>query len=81
VVRYGGDEFVALIEGVKAMHEVEPVISRIHTALATPLAIASGEVSLSLSAGVALVSEGCGSAEELLAAADRAMYASKRTAV
>ena len=78
VVRYGGDEFVALIEDVTALHQVEPVIARIHAALATPIAIAGGEVSLSLSAGAALASEAWRSAEELLAAADRAMYASKR---
>jgi diguanylate cyclase (GGDEF)-like protein len=79
VVRYGGDEFVVLIEGVTAVHEVEPVIARIHMALATPIAIPGGEVSLSLSAGVAVASEACGSAEELLATADQAMYASKRS--
>jgi diguanylate cyclase (GGDEF)-like protein len=77
-VRFGGDEFVAFIEGVTAMHEVVPVIARIHTALSTPIAIPGGEVFLSLSAGVAVASETCLSAEELLVAADRAMYASKR---
>jgi len=78
VVRYGGDEFVALVEGVTAVHDVEPVIARIHMALAAPIAIPGGKVSLSLSAGVALASEACRSAEKLLVAADRAMYASKR---
>ncbi len=81
VARYGGDEFVALVEGVTAAHEVEPVIERIHAALATPILIPGGEVSLSLSSGMALAGEAGGSPEELLAAADRAMYAAKRTAV
>jgi diguanylate cyclase (GGDEF)-like protein len=81
VVRYGGDEFVALIEGVTDAREVEPVIARIHMALAKPIAIPGGEVVLSLSAGMALGSEPGGSPEELLAAADRAMYAAKRTTV
>ncbi len=80
-VRYGGDEFVALVERVNSAEDVEPVIGRIHMALTTPIALATGEVTLSLSAGMALAPEAGGSAEELLAAADRAMYAAKRSAV
>jgi diguanylate cyclase (GGDEF)-like protein len=81
VVRYGGDEFVAIVEGVTSATEVEPVIGRIHLALASPIAVPGGLVSLSLSAGVAWASEAGGSPAELLAAADRAMYAAKRAAV
>jgi diguanylate cyclase (GGDEF)-like protein len=81
VVRYGGDEFVALVGGVTDTCQIEPVIARIHMALAAPIALPGGEVTLSLSAGTALGTEAKGSPEELLAAADRAMYAAKRTAV
>jgi diguanylate cyclase (GGDEF)-like protein len=81
VVRYGGDEFVALVGGITDPREVEPVIARIHMALAKPIAIPGGEVVLSLSAGMALGSEAGGSPEELLATADRAMYVAKRAAV
>jgi diguanylate cyclase (GGDEF)-like protein len=81
LVRYGGDEFVALIHGVTTAHEVVPVVGRVHLALSSPIAIPGGEVSLSLSAGIALASEACSSPEELLAAADRAMYAAKRSVV
>jgi diguanylate cyclase (GGDEF)-like protein len=81
VVRYGGDEFVVLIEGITDAREVEPVIARIHMAFAKPIAIPGGDVDLSLSAGMALGSEVGGSPVELLAAADRAMYAAKRAAV
>lgn len=79
VVRYGGDEFVVLVHGVTTAHEVDPVVGRVHLALSSPIAIPGGEVSLSLSAGVALASEAGGSPEGLLAAADRAMYAAKRS--
>ena len=78
VVRYGGDEFVEIVEGVSATHEVEPVIGRIQIALARPIELPTCAVTLSLSAGVALASEAGRSPEELLAAADRAMYAAKR---
>jgi diguanylate cyclase (GGDEF)-like protein len=81
MVRYGGDEFVALIDGVTEAREVEPVIGRIHMAIAKPFAVPGGEVVLSLSAGVAWGSEALGSPEKLLADADRAMYAAKRTTV
>jgi diguanylate cyclase (GGDEF)-like protein len=80
IARFGGDEFVAIVEGVTASQEVEALISRIQMTLATPIAVPDGEVTLSLSAGFALASLSTGSPEELLAAADRAMYAAKRTA-
>jgi diguanylate cyclase (GGDEF)-like protein len=81
LVRYGGDEFVALIHGVTTACDVEPVVGRVHLALSTPIGIPGGEVSLSLSAGIALASEAGSSPEELLAAADRAMYVAKRLVV
>jgi diguanylate cyclase (GGDEF)-like protein len=79
VGRFGGDEFVAIVEGVTASHEVEALVTRIQMTLATPITIPDGEITLSLSAGFALASESTASADELLAAADRAMYAAKRT--
>ena len=57
VVRFGGDEFVAIVEGVSAAHEVEPVIGRMQMALARPIELPTCAVTLSLSAGVALASE------------------------
>jgi diguanylate cyclase (GGDEF)-like protein len=79
LVRFGGDEFVALIEGVTAAHEIETLISRIQMTLATPIALPESEITLSLSAGFALASEFTESPKDLLAAADRAMYAAKRS--
>jgi diguanylate cyclase (GGDEF)-like protein len=80
VARFGGDEFVAIVEGVTASHDVEALVSRIQMSLAASIALPEGEISLSLSAGFALASESTRSPEELLAAADRAMYAAKRAA-
>lgn len=78
VVRFGGDEFVILVEGIAGANEVEPVINRIRNALARPIALPGGEVTLSLSVGMAAASGQHGSPEELLDAADQAMYAAKR---
>jgi diguanylate cyclase (GGDEF)-like protein len=77
VVRFGGDEFVVLVERVAAAIEIEPVVSRIRSAFVKPIAFPKGEVTLTLSIGVAQASDDYRTAEELLAAADRAMYAAK----
>jgi diguanylate cyclase (GGDEF)-like protein len=78
VVRFGGDEFVVLVERVTGRSEIEPIIGRIHAALQKPIALPDGEFTLSLSIGVAEVSPDHHSPEDLLRDADRAMYAAKR---
>ena len=78
MVRFGGDEFVLLVEGVAGPKEIEPVVRRIQAALANPIALPEGEFTLSVSIGVAQASPDHESPEELLQAADRAMYAAKR---
>jgi diguanylate cyclase (GGDEF)-like protein len=80
VARFGGDEFVVLVEDIDAMHEADSVIHRIQRALAEPIAALEGEIRLATSTGVALATPEHRSAENLLAAADRAMYAAKRGA-
>jgi diguanylate cyclase (GGDEF)-like protein len=78
IVRYGGDEFVVLIEQVAGWEEFEPVIGRIHAALAEPMEIATGSLTVSASVGAAEVTDAHHTPEDLLSAADRAMYAAKR---
>ncbi len=78
VVRFGGDEFVVILEGITELHDVEPVVSRIRAAIAEPIGLPIGEVTLTLSAGMVLASDKHRTPEELLTAADRAMYAAKR---
>lgn len=80
VARYGGDEFVVLLEGVNGWHEITPVVSRIHASLNNSISLNQGEVVLSVSIGIAVASPEHRSAEDLLAEADRAMYAVKRAA-
>jgi diguanylate cyclase (GGDEF)-like protein len=78
IVRFGGDEFVALVENVFCSAEVQPVVNRIEAALAKPVALPEGEVTLTASVGVAEATEEHLTPEDLLRDADRAMYASKR---
>jgi diguanylate cyclase (GGDEF)-like protein len=77
LARFGGDEFVALIHSVTTADEVEPVVERIRSALTKPISIGIDEVKLALSAGVAIASAEHRTPDELLALADRAMYAVK----
>jgi diguanylate cyclase (GGDEF)-like protein len=79
VARYGGDEFVVLVERVAAPADIEPIIRRIHAVLAKPIATLEGDVSLSVSIGSAEASPEYRRPEDVLAAADRAMYAAKRS--
>jgi len=78
IARYGGDEFVVLVGRVGGEAEVQPVIDRIHASLQAPFELPDSEVKLSVSIGVAMAGPEVRTAEELLAAADQAMYASKR---
>jgi diguanylate cyclase (GGDEF)-like protein len=78
IVRFGGDEFVVLLEQVGDEKDVQPVLDRIHAVLQQPISLPAGEVTLTASIGVAEASPAHRTAEDLLAAADLAMYASKR---
>jgi diguanylate cyclase (GGDEF)-like protein len=77
-VRFGGDEFVAVISNVGGWEEYEPVIARMHAALKTPISAPEGELRVSVSIGAAEYSAEHRIPEDLLAAADRAMYLVKR---
>jgi diguanylate cyclase (GGDEF)-like protein len=75
--RLGGDEFIALmpetnLEGAAAT--AERLLGRV---LARPLAVLDQNLTATLSIGVASA-EGCGSLEELMARADRALYRAKK---
>lgn len=78
VARFGGDEFVVLAEGVAAAPDVAQIISRIHAQLEDPIRLPVGQITLSVSVGVAVASASHRTPEDILAEADRAMYASKR---
>jgi diguanylate cyclase (GGDEF)-like protein/PAS domain S-box-containing protein len=78
VARLGGDEFALLLPEADAVG-AEAVAERLVAALAgAPLKVDGGEVRLEISVGVALFDEnGLPLAEDLLSAADRAMYVAK----
>jgi diguanylate cyclase (GGDEF)-like protein len=81
VTRYGGDEFVILLERVAGLTDIEPVLARIRAALADPIELSGESFRLSLSIGVAKSAPHHRSPEEVIGEADREMYAAKRSAL
>lgn len=81
VTRYGGDEFVVLLQNVMGSDEIEPVVERVRSALADPIVLPEGRFMLSLSVGMAVVEPHHLSPDDVLNEADRRMYAAKRAVV
>lgn len=79
IVRYGGDEFVALVAGVRSVEEAQPIVDRLRRVTADPITIDGRSIEIGVTIGVALADSLEMALEELLAAADKAMYASKRS--
>ncbi len=78
VARLGGDEFVILLPGLREAARIEAVAQRLLDDLMRPIVLDGAEVAVSASLGVVLwPGAGPASAEALLMAADRALYASK----
>ncbi|HWC14958.1 MAG TPA: GGDEF domain-containing protein [Actinomycetota bacterium] len=78
VARFGGDEFVVILKDADRVG-ASLVVDRLRAALAEKRSAAALDVELTVSAGVALFGEDGATSEELLAAADAAMYLDKRT--
>lgn len=77
--RLGGDEFAFILEDAADEKTLSVALDRIQAALAPPLRIEGhGCLELGSSIGVALYPDGGDTVEELLRAADRAMYDAKQ---
>jgi diguanylate cyclase (GGDEF)-like protein len=78
IARLGGDEFAVLVEDMREADGGVRLAERILLALSAPMLVGSIEVSLGGSVGVAIATaEDRTSGEDLLRAADLAMYAAK----
>lgn len=75
--RYGGDEFVAILDSVKMQSEVRKHAEDILSSFQNPFRISDRELFVSVSIGIALFPEDGSSAERLLQHADVAMYRAK----
>lgn len=78
ICRIGGDEFAILVEGFDSPDAPVRVADRIIESIAKPLTIESGrQVYPSVSVGISFSADGYGNTDEMLQAADTAMYRAK----
>lgn len=79
LARVGGDEFAAVLTGVRGAPDIAPIRSRVEAALAKPFVVGDRPLLVGASFGVALHPEDARLARGLLECADARMYESKRT--
>ena len=77
LARFGGDEFLVLLEYGSSRESAQAVALRIQEALEAPVKVAGKYIPMSASIGIALYPEDGVNANELLSSADSAMYAAK----
>ena len=77
VARRGGDEFVALIEGLASQEDARLVAEKIVTAMREPFRLSGAEIRATASVGVSLAIDGVGETDELITRADQALYEAK----
>lgn len=78
VCRFGGDEFVILIEGVRTRRELVRIVSAVYDVLNKPFRLNDQIVTISGSIGIASYPQDGAHPAELLEKADHAMYEAKR---
>lgn len=76
--RYGGDEFVVLVRDIPSAADAEAAGRKLLHAISMPIATDAGEQRVSCSIGIALCPSDGETLDELLTAADRAMYRVKQ---
>ena len=77
VARFGGDEFVVLLEELPRLDDALTVAYRIRDSLAQPFKIGKRELTTGTSVGIVLSGSGMERTEDLLQNADTAMYQAK----
>ncbi|MBD0334102.1 MAG: EAL domain-containing protein [Cyanobacteria bacterium Co-bin13] len=74
VARWGGDEFIILLPGVKTLQDVNQIAERIIANLDNVFTIDSHELYVTGSIGIASLKDGAADAETLIKRADIALY-------
>jgi diguanylate cyclase (GGDEF)-like protein len=78
VARLAGDEFVVILEGLRARDEAAAVATKIGLALREPILVQGRAFRVTSSIGVAFSESADASAASLVAKADEALYRAKR---
>lgn len=79
ICRFGGDEFVILIEELENFHYLESILSRINQLASTPCIIDGNSISVGMSIGASVYPFDGTNSEFLIEAADQAMYRAKKS--
>jgi diguanylate cyclase (GGDEF)-like protein len=77
LARFGGDEFVILLDNFEQSVDVEEISARIIKSIAKPFTLESKEVYSGASIGIAYLEDGFQTVDEILRDADAAMYQAK----
>lgn len=77
IARFGGDEFLILLNNLESKEDIAAIADRIMETFAAPLHIQEQELFITGSAGIAVYPTDGEDAEELIKNADLAMYVSK----
>jgi diguanylate cyclase (GGDEF)-like protein len=77
LVRFGGDEFIVLVEDVRRRRDLERLARRIRRGVQTPALIAGNEFIITASIGIAERNADSLTIDALIAKADRDMYRAK----
>lgn len=80
IARFGGDEFVVLLEDMEDTRLATQIADRVIERLDSPLRIAGMQIRIGVSIGISLCPQHGDQPLGLLEAADRAMYVAKRIA-
>lgn len=78
LARLGGDEFVCILEGIDAPQEAGRVADKLIARIAEPLMLHDNEIRVSASIGISLYPGDGVDTDNLLRAADTAMYEAKK---
>jgi len=78
VARVGGDEFVVLLPRANRPEEAALVADKLRSTLSEPIVVDDSQVTLTVSVGIALFPVDGSRPDDLVGAADHAMYAAKR---
>ncbi|HZK27615.1 MAG TPA: sensor domain-containing diguanylate cyclase, partial [Thermoclostridium sp.] len=79
VSRFGGDEFIIILNQVSHISDVTKIMDKIMRDITKPLKFEGKELFITASAGVALYPQDGEDAETLIKHADTAMYSAKKT--
>jgi diguanylate cyclase (GGDEF)-like protein len=77
LIRYGGDEFVAICPSLITYESAERLAKRLISDLEQPFGVGQDRVRVSVSVGVALSEERCETPDEVIRDADAALYQAK----